>query len=731
MQVHTEQRTVMRSNLQNEHNFVIKASAKAFSILSSNLYSDKPLAIVRELCCNAYDSHVAAGKKDVPFEVVLPSKMNPTLTIRDFGTGLDHEGITKIYATFFESTKTESNDFVGQLGLGSKSPLSMFKTFTVEARKDGVQRLYSVFVNEHGIPTLAQMSETETTEPNGLAVSMHVKPDDHEKFHAAAKRALMYFDPKPIVNGLSNFVPFSVKHGVGGSNWKLRESDYWARMSGPYVVQGFVVYPIDAALIRNELDDSQLSGSARAISELNIDFWMDIGTVDVAPSREHLSYDKRTVANIAAAFERAATEMRSVIQADFDSAGSLYEAGCKLYKYENTGDWAARKMFSSMHSASPFTWKGKSVRYKYPIDVTKIHSTTIAGVSLSTVGRAIQYNFRYEPTTSDVKRTVTLRGNTVVLIDDIGVGSNSVLKQFLDHNSSDMVIVLKYKKKADYNEAEIKQILDMLGGVTAKKFTELPYKRPARTKTNVRPPEARLKFVGFPMDTRDRWGSRNRRRVFSRLTWETVEVDLSKGGYYIPVEQLRAVHNGAVQTHLDELLTAAVSLKMLDNTERVFGFTMKEVATAPAGWVNLFDHMQQQFDQMQLVPQIVEAGAVAAIDRDMDGFNRVIGGDNWNTYGPKLKDGKFKQFVEKVQAIKTRSIPKIDAAKRFVDVFGGTRMANDITSQTNAQAHKLRKEWQDVLSAYQMLNLIDWHKLYGTRERMMVIDYINATNDIN
>jgi hypothetical protein len=42
-------------------NFTIKATPKAFSILSDGLYSDPKLAIVRELGCNAYDSHVAAG----------------------------------------------------------------------------------------------------------------------------------------------------------------------------------------------------------------------------------------------------------------------------------------------------------------------------------------------------------------------------------------------------------------------------------------------------------------------------------------------------------------------------------------------------------------------------------------------------------------------------------------------------------------------------------------------
>lgn len=53
--------------------FTIKSTGKAFEVLSSKLYKDKIRAIVRELSCNAYDSHVAAGCPDRPFDVHLPS----------------------------------------------------------------------------------------------------------------------------------------------------------------------------------------------------------------------------------------------------------------------------------------------------------------------------------------------------------------------------------------------------------------------------------------------------------------------------------------------------------------------------------------------------------------------------------------------------------------------------------------------------------------------------------
>ena len=96
-------------NVSNEAQFRMKTSRKSFQILS-DLYSDKALAIVRELGCNAADSMIAAGKSDQPFHIHLPNTLEPWLTIQDFGTGISHENIYDIYSVYFSSTKTNTND---------------------------------------------------------------------------------------------------------------------------------------------------------------------------------------------------------------------------------------------------------------------------------------------------------------------------------------------------------------------------------------------------------------------------------------------------------------------------------------------------------------------------------------------------------------------------------------------------------------------------------------------
>ena len=77
------QNEAILSNVGEVGEFRIRNSAKAFKILSDGLYANKIRAIIRELSCNAVDSHVAAGKADVPFSVHLPNQLEPWFSIRD------------------------------------------------------------------------------------------------------------------------------------------------------------------------------------------------------------------------------------------------------------------------------------------------------------------------------------------------------------------------------------------------------------------------------------------------------------------------------------------------------------------------------------------------------------------------------------------------------------------------------------------------------------------------
>lgn len=111
----------------------IVQSKAAFETLSSRLYSDKIRAVIRELSCNAWDAHQDAGRGDVPFEVHLPTDFEPYFEIKDFGTGMTHRDIVDLFASYFGTNKSDSNKFIGALGLGSKSPFCL----TIRNAKNG------------------------------------------------------------------------------------------------------------------------------------------------------------------------------------------------------------------------------------------------------------------------------------------------------------------------------------------------------------------------------------------------------------------------------------------------------------------------------------------------------------------------------------------------------------------------------------------------------------------
>lgn len=312
------------SNIEDRHAFTIKANAKAFKLLSSNLYSNKPLAILREIGCNALDSHQAAGKADVPFKLVLPSDMHPWLEIIDYGTGLNDEQVKNIFTTYFESTKTTSNDYIGAMGLGSKSPFSYTDAFEVYARQNGVQNTYTCFLNKSGAPELFLL-ETNLDDPekgvkfeDGVTIKVPIKANDYELFRKAALQAYKFFPVKPLVGVTGNKFEWDEPvFGHVGSNFKVLKGGKQC-----FALMGPVAYPLD--LTQFETDGFMKKHMDAGLGSFVIDF--GIGKLDVNAGREGLSYDEDTIANLIDGVKHIRSEMSVELQAGIDKCTTLYDA---------------------------------------------------------------------------------------------------------------------------------------------------------------------------------------------------------------------------------------------------------------------------------------------------------------------------------------------------------------------------------------------------------------------
>lgn len=328
----TQDNPAVLSNVGQIGEFRIRNSAKAFSILSSGLYANKIRAIIRELSCNAVDSHVAAGTTDTPFEVHLPNQLEPWFAVRDFGTGLNHEQVTNIYTTYFESTKTASNEFIGALGLGSKSPFSYTDNFTVTAVQGGVKRIYSAFINEEGVPSIALMDTTGTAELNGIEVKFSVNDQwDFSKFRDEARSVFTYFRQRPTITGVSNLQFNDVKYVDRDIIPGVHQCDTDRSMA----VMGNIAYPIEVPNAETNLGDL-----ARLLN-CGLEMHFEIGELDFQASREGLSYIPQTIDSIRAKLTAVNAKLADHVTERANEKTNLWERAIYLDSIVHNDLWTA------------------------------------------------------------------------------------------------------------------------------------------------------------------------------------------------------------------------------------------------------------------------------------------------------------------------------------------------------------------------------------------------------
>lgn len=303
--------------------FSIKANGKAFKVLIDGLYSDKIRAVVREIWSNAFDAHAMAGNTDKPFDCHLPTIFAPHFAVRDYGVGMSHDQIMRLYTTVFESSKEDTNDQVGKLGLGSKSPFAYTDTFTVTSYTGTEKRSYSAFIGDDYIPRLAVMGIEASKEPRGIEVSFPVQPSDCYAFQRAAEQTVLGFKTQPRQIGQKINAP-TLTTVVEGAGWALVTGAPWG--TSAHARQGCVVYPIDHRAIQG------LSPGQQSLlqSSLFIDF--PIGELEISASRESLGYDEPTKNNIKRAIIHIEQEIVSGFQKEIDECTSMWRAAIKLKK---------------------------------------------------------------------------------------------------------------------------------------------------------------------------------------------------------------------------------------------------------------------------------------------------------------------------------------------------------------------------------------------------------------
>ena len=283
-------------------NFGISNSAEFFNILSSSLYKNQILAVAREVLCNAWDAHIAAGCTDTPIEVTLASNR---LIVRDFGHAIAHEDIGPIYGTYGNSTKKNDGTQTGGFGLGCKAPFAYTDHFEVVSNHKGVRTIYNMSRSSAqvgGMPGIMPLATIPTNE-TGLSVSIGMKTNaDVARFRELI--AIIAFNGEMSVKLNGVMLP---KMGFDPEKHKFFVRLSVSSIPTIYVRYGNVLYPVDtcaeiADLYKKVRIALQMVDGEGIRASLILQ--ADPHTISVTPSRESLSMQEHTIKSLNALFQK-------------------------------------------------------------------------------------------------------------------------------------------------------------------------------------------------------------------------------------------------------------------------------------------------------------------------------------------------------------------------------------------------------------------------------------------
>lgn len=361
--------------------FQIKASPQAFKILSSSLYKDKITAVIRELTCNAIDAHTEAKNKN-PISVQLPTPFDPTFSVIDQGVGMDEEQVHTLYTTYFSSSKTGTNQLIGALGLGSKSPFAYTDSFNVIAVKDNVRRVFSCQIGPEGTPQTFKISEEKVDASNGVTVSFPVLKEDVKDFNIKAARLFAMYKIMPSVTaGLMDTFAAYLKDSkrayegdaiFSGKNWKILKTSGYSSCS-IYVRMGQIVYPVTMSLLEKEMKNNRPLASCLSSHSLFLD--IGIGDCDIAPSREELDYTTKTIKFLVEALQKTsdgiikkAKHVAKDVQGSDWSRTLLVSSFFQLFDSDSSSRKTVKDAFASIKVSPFYTLEPREVDAVYYVE---------------------------------------------------------------------------------------------------------------------------------------------------------------------------------------------------------------------------------------------------------------------------------------------------------------------------------------------------------------------------
>jgi hypothetical protein len=292
-------------------------------ILRSQIYSDKLLAVIREYSTNAMDANKEAGYTG-PINVTIPNAFQPTLSFRDYGKGMSDEEVINTYIKYGNSTKRNSNDYTGCLGIGSKAGFAYGDTFTIISyqRKYITTWLARIDESKRGTISIVNQVLNKSNIKTGVEIQVPIRKTDIDTCTHKAKEFFKYWKLQPTIN-IDIEQP---KYLEQTDDYSVLDKTYTWHAKAK-VLMGNIVYPIDT---------DQLPSSAKLLlSSDTVIVNAPLGCLDIAANRETLEYSQRTIDGLTAIAHNVICDLSNNLTKSIKHCSTRIQASLEASKYDN------------------------------------------------------------------------------------------------------------------------------------------------------------------------------------------------------------------------------------------------------------------------------------------------------------------------------------------------------------------------------------------------------------
>ena len=732
MKPNVNQTSLKSKGVQDSVKFGIKNTGLAhiFNVLRNQLYSDKITAVLREYSCNAVDAHVEVGIGERPIEVTLPSKLKLEFKVRDFGPALNDEEIHDVYAFYGESTKRNTNEQTGMLGIGSKSAFAYGDNFVINSYIGGKKHIWNAFIDPSQVGQISKIGTEKTDEENGIEIVIPVREEDTDEFVSKAEGLFRYFKVTPTIKGTNQFEYTQKKVMFQGDNWTWFKSEgdrYSGYHQNPKAVMGNIAYPFESSDL-NFTDEERQEGLSDIVKG-NLHLKCDIGDLDISASREKLQFTDATRKTLIAKLREVKDGV--VIQAEKQFA-------------EKPSLWAAKQLLGDVRDFSSglyelreviegnVKWNGK------PIEGCSVRVPE--GVSHSVLKKPNRHGsirYRFEEGWSQI----TAEGKVVIVENDMG-HRRGIMGRLLGMAMEEKkeVYLLDFdnaKGRKEWlknydgemlklSELDKRPLSDFYGSVTSTKSTDPDDIKHAK----------KLASPAFEFDWSEKgsaWHSK------ASDYFKPAKVDLEGGeGVYVIIDKFKLTESGSGYGNNEPRRIAILKARFekvgLNFPKNVYAWKIakREKPEGAKGWTELNAWIEQEiknhFSANNIEQKFVDYSHACEHNNNLlhERVREGIGSADFASEDSLVLEGmkNFKRmFGTKIQRERLTALYELINDRLNVNIKFDSDPSYDLA------------EWSEkVMEKYSMLNIMNWYDINSYRDDdrkknlKHLINYINVVD---